>query len=89
MGELVLHYYYFLIIEKHFDDQIFVAGITGNFEEINWLDYIPAIILENKLFSNLFSDFLNDIKKGEMINVSKYKKISFLILLSLAHPSTH
>lgn len=86
MGELVLHYHYFLIIEKHFDDQIFVAGIIGNLEEINWQDFIPAIILENKLFSNLFSDFLNDIKSWEMIKVSKYKNISFLYIAVTSTP---
>lgn len=82
MGELVLHYHYFLIIEKHFDDQIFVAGIIGNVGETNWQDYIPAVILENKLFSNLFSAFLNDVKKWEMINMSKYKNISFFLYYS-------
>lgn len=86
MGELVLHYHYFLIIEKHFDDQIFVAGIIENLEEINWQDFIPAIILENKLFSNLFSDFLNEIKKWEMINVSKYKNISFFYITLTSTP---
>lgn len=86
MGELVLHYHYFLIIEKYFDDQIFVAGIIGNLEEINWQDFIPAIILENKLFSNLFSDFLNDIKSWEMIKVSKYKNISFLYITVTSTP---
>lgn len=86
MGELVLHYHYFLIIEKHFDDQIFVAGIIGNLKEINWQNFIPAIILENKLFSILFSDFLNEIKKWEMINVSKYKNISFFYITLTSTP---
>lgn len=86
MGELALHYHYFLIIEKHFDDQIFVAGIIGNLGETNWQDHIPAVILENKLFSNLFSAFLNDIKKWEMINVSKYKNISFFYITLTSTP---